>query len=587
VRTPTWDLPGLIADANLRVVSDDDIDRPAYHSEPDRPHDRTTPPAPMNDATLVSKRVDWGEQTLAKVFPSASLPYRYSVDRRLADRFDVEDIVEAMSRWDGVEGSRWATQFVGLVDVDRHGRSGDSSIIYLRDRCPGQWLGYARWHLSPEQGAVDARYGAAAVYSSRVDIGICPSVTDASRLKATLVHEVGHAMGMDHLCDVGDHCGGHRAKTPRHSGTGPCRPMHAVVRPCGELTDPDRNAVIHLHPTLPRLAGATAVETAARASYATTRTGSAPVVVLVREGAPPHEEVLAAALAGFVNAPLLIASPDPEACLVGPGATELGRVAKRSGHVLLVGAWPAACDEALARWQLDIERLSAGHHIALSVAIAHRVAESGRMGDAVFLASVHPDDRGRLPGALVAAAAGGPLLFTRSGRLPAEVADWLERHPQLRRVYLMGTRDEVDEAVADEVRALDLEVVRLGGPDAVRATAVGASTIDLFPPGGPVVLASVDSWTDGAVAASVAARLGAPLLLTPDEPAPTVERWLADRQPSGGYLVGGHTAVPHPVHWRYATGVAPAPDPMPRGRGDGPIMLLHSAIQSFFPKLDR
>lgn len=546
---------GLLGALPLLQDSDgEDSERPSAPADPPRAADRVTPPAVLETPSFTVASTTVGGKRVPLVVPDAALPFRFSVDRRLADRLGERAVYDALRQWDGIPGSRWATVYGGLVDGGKNAADGQS-VVFEQHDCPAGTAGYAYWQTASSQP--DVRYGSGALYITEVDVAICSSVTTADALDQVLTHEVGHALGLDHLCDPGQPC------WREGMGAGPhtCRLMYSGSGNCQRrFSSADHDSVIHLYPTLQRLSGPTRVETAARASYAAFAAGSAAQVVVADARGPAHGPLAAAALAGQIDAPFLLASPGAD-CLTGAAAEELARVAAERARVTLVGAWPATCSTTLARWGFEVERIDGRGPIALGLAIADRLADARDTGPAVVLVSDTADRHGHVPdgvaGGAAAAAAGGPILYTAGAGLDSTVSRWLARASGLRRVYVLGGEAALGPQVVDDVRALGLEPVRLAGPSRVETALAVAAREELFSPGGPVVVASSASWPDAVTGSGVGARSGAPVVVTPPGGHGRVERWLSVRPPQGGWIVGGSAALPYELQWRYARLVKP------------------------------
>lgn len=572
-------VPELASRAAERVLLLPGSNRPPVLASPAlRSADKVSPPALMNGPEVMTKRAQWGEDTLGYVVPRSALPFRYKVEAALADRFGLDTITGAMAAWDGIPGSAWATEFAGIErGAMRRARADGVSTVFLRTVCPTGWLGYAHWNVEPRGGdggsaggsVLDARYGAMALYVSEVDIAICPAVSSAEQAAATIVHEVGHAMGMGHLCLDG--CEAVGAEEHEEADDAPalptaagCRPMRPQVRSCPVLAGADRDAARHLHPTLARLAGPSAPETAARASYALTADHAAPLVVVAPLSAPPQVQLVAASLSTRTRAPFLLATPDAERCLDAAAAEELARAAGSQAQVALVGTWPERCEEVLTGWDLRVERFDAAHFSALAVSVAERLAATGPAPSTAFLVSTATQESLSAGLPLVASGA-GPLLLAGAETVAPMVLSWLAEHPGIRQVVGVGLSD----GMRARLRALGIEVFTVDGLDppaeALATTRAPLADVlrrgDALPPDAPVVLSRAGGWRDGLVAATVSARIGGRMLYTSAEPDPAVERWLRAQRPAGGYVIGGLGAVPAATGWRYGVWVQPGPVP--------------------------
>jgi hypothetical protein len=525
--------------------------RPAVTAEPRGAADRVTAPRALVTPALVSATVEAGHQQLPLVVPDSALPWRFAIDRALAARFGERAAYDAVRQWDGIPGSRWATLYTGLVEAPGEAAADGRSVVFAQPDCPTGVAGYAYWQTG--NAVIDARYGDAAAYVTEVDVAVCDAVTDAAALRLTVAHELGHAFGLEHLCEPTEPCW----QPGMASGSHRCRLMYAYATSCRPLvTAGEQVAALHLYPRLERLAGTTRIETAARASYAAIERGSAPLVVLARADETAHGPLAGAALAGALGAPLLLGVPDEEACVTGATAEELARAAADPGGVVLIGDWPAVCSGILQGWGLTASQVAGATPVELGLAVAQELADSGRMGDAVFVVAAAADGGGHVPdGVSGGAAAGtlrGPVLFTGAERLSESVQAWLQGHPGVRRAYVLGGQRALGEGVEQDLRALGLDVARVAGPDRVATAVALAARGEIFPgTRGPVVVAAAESWADAVTGSAVGARLGAPVLVTPPMPHPQVEAFLAQRDAARGYLVGGAAALPYELQWAY------------------------------------
>lgn len=525
--------------------------RPRVASEPRGPADRVSPPSALVRPTMASASVSYAGKTAPLIVPDEALPWQFWIERELAQRLGTQALVDAVGQWDGITGSRWSTDYVGEVaDQVAAAEADNRSVVFAEADCPAGVGGYAYWQTAT--ATPDNRYGQAVLWITEVDIGICPAVRTTNELRSVLAHEVGHALGLEHLCDPGQRC------WQPGMGDGPhgCRVMYAAASSCERrIAEPERTAAVHQYPTLRRLAGPTRVETAARASYASYAAGTADAVVVARADQSAHGPLAAAALSAAVGGPMLLGVPSGDGCLSGAAAEELARVAARDAAVTLVGDWPRSCEQELSGWDLSVERIAgAGDPIGLGVAVAQRLAGFAQ-GDAVFVVSAEADAGGHVPDGVAAGAAAGangaPVLYTDPEGLSSPVGAWLRAESGLRRAYVMGGSKAVSEQVVADLRDLGLDVVRISGATRVETALALASRTELFGSQRPVVLAAASSWADAVTGSATGARAGAPVLVTPDRPVAAVERWLATNRPGGGFVVGGSGVLSYELQWRY------------------------------------
>ena len=161
----------------------------------------------------------------------------------------------------------------------------------------------------------------------------------------------------------------------------------------------------------------------------------------------------------------------------------------------------------------------------------------------VYLASGEnfPD---ALTAAPIAARGGGVLLFTKRGALPAVTENELKRlNPP--EVVLVGGTGVVGEAIGTRVKAVlpAATVRRVAGPDRYATAAQLAD--DGFNPGeAPVVfVASGLNFPDALAAASIAAEIGAPMLLATVNTLPPVTAAMLDALNPTKVVVAGGAAV--------------------------------------------
>ena len=565
--------------------------RPPFRPRPVTPVGLGAPAPDPPEAYGPVQTVDGPEQRWPLAFADGALPFSYEVDRELADRVGLRTVVRAMSAWDDVEGSRWRTRFLRMSrrPLDEAYPDGVSTV-YLRKQCRGGLLGSVHWQLSPSVATVDVRGGTGAVFTGEVDIALCPQAGTPGVARRTLLHEVGHVMGLEHLCERGGRC-----PEPLQGIEPRCRVMHWRLYPCGgELREAEEDLARHLYPTLPRLWGPDVVRTAIRASYATVPTQAARRVVLARPGTHPWRLAPALLEVAPDDAPLLLAEPELGSCVPDPVGGELARAAAPGAVVTLVGAWPASCEAVLGSWGLRVRRQddaagtpgapatgtrasdrpwpaaeAAAERWAAQLAAADRLL--ARRGPQAGELVIAPRPTGLYGGELegsetavtwsavaLAAQIGAPLVLVGGGRLPTALEEWLRERPQVRHVHAVGGAELLHPLLLHQIRRLGLGTTRVSGVSAARAT---AGTVAAFPGTAPLFVAPLAAPDEQAIAASLASRTGGPLVVVTGETVRHLLEALGVRRARGGALVAGPDDVPAAVHWTLTRRVQPAADP--------------------------
>lgn len=148
----------------------------------------------------------------------------------------------------------------------------------------------------------------------------------------------------------------------------------------------------------------------------------------------------------------------------------------------------------------------------------------------------------------------GPLLLTSSAALSPPAASELRRvlAPGAT-VYLLGGERALSPQVAEAVRRLGFQPVRLAGASRIEtALRVADEVRRLHPAERRVAIARAFSpegdptagWADAVTGGAVGAATGLPIVVVPSEGVPpAVARWLADARPSQTILFGGTVAL--------------------------------------------
>ncbi|GAA1055303.1 hypothetical protein GCM10017608_24240 [Agromyces luteolus] len=194
------------------------------------------------------------------------------------------------------------------------------------------------------------------------------------------------------------------------------------------------------------------------------------------------------------------------------------------------------------------ERAGGADRYLTSVELAARFDRG--VGD-VWLATGEDFPDG-LAASAVAGARGGPVLLTRSTRLPGPVGAELSRLAP-RRVWVMGGEAAVSNGVVDAVRAIlpDADVERVAGVDRF---ATAAELARRFFDDAPAVFAATGTnFPDALAAGPAAAGEGAPTLLVTRTAVPTAtEVQLRRLHPPVVHVVGGPDVVSDTVATRIA-----------------------------------
>ncbi len=150
-----------------------------------------------------------------------------------------------------------------------------------------------------------------------------------------------------------------------------------------------------------------------------------------------------------------------------------------------------------------------------------------------------------LAGVPLAYEKGGPLLLTRSDKLPDETAHEIDRLlKEGDTVYVLGGEEAISADVADELDAMNYGVERLAGEGRFDTAVKIAEEVADNP--AEVFLTTGLDFPDAVAASGPAAMKGAPILLTtPDELSEETESYLAENEESieNIHVIGGETAV--------------------------------------------
>ncbi|WP_419864373.1 cell wall-binding repeat-containing protein [Candidatus Poriferisodalis sp.] len=188
--------------------------------------------------------------------------------------------------------------------------------------------------------------------------------------------------------------------------------------------------------------------------------------VVMVSGRSWHEAVVAASVAGHLEAPVLMTPPDA----VRSDALEfLDRVG--ASKVLLVSSGTGsartitdAVDRQLRAAEIAVERIEGGDRYRTGVAVAERLGAVGNLGGVrtAIVASGEVFADALVAGPL-SAHGGHPVLLTPSTGLHQSVADYLASK-RIERVVLMGGTSALSQQVADAISELGISADRIAGP---------------------------------------------------------------------------------------------------------------------------
>lgn len=307
---------------------------------------------------------------------------------------------------------------------------------------------------------------------------------------------------------------GHTRSTPGHgrSVTIPIIPNGRSVTATvtattlsGESSTSDPSEPVVPYSRHERLSGHNRYATAAAIS---TRFPGDADTVFIASGLDFPDALAGAALAGHLQAPLLLSRPDevPQETLEA-----IGRL--QPSNIILLGGEPTlAKSVAVQLREFGVVTRIAGQDRYSTAAMIAR--EFGTGVDTLYIASGqdYPD---ALAGAAVGGATGSPVLLTNPRELPTAVREAVEFLAPEEIVVLGGT-PSVSSAVESELRELGA-VERVAGTDRYDTAAQVASRLGTS---GLALVASGINFPDALSGAALAGASNAPILLVRREQAP-------------------------------------------------------------------
>lgn len=493
---------------------------------------RWTVPAPHVDARFATMPTvgPQGQPGLWRL-TDRSLPLRFTVEQRVVDRFGLDVIESAVESWNDIPGSRFAAHVDRVKDsgITTRRRDGVHRIFLDTRTCGHRYL--ARAHLW--RGPLTVQDGRAIQTIAEVDIGLCDRLR-AEQLVPVMRHELAHAAGLDHLCDLSEPC--HR---PGMDDDNTCRIMSPRAHPCQAATEADHAGFAHLYPSLPRAGGADGRSTAAAVARALSPSPwSSRTAVAAPYDAELDLQLAAAGLAAAAGTPLLLVDDD---CTSGPDGAALHRTVTVAGSVVLVGEVADGCARTLEDvWALRVERIpdadAARRRVLDEVGLPLRLvlAPEPGAGRAVPVAAT------ALPAAVRMDTV---VVLNRPDRSVDHVRALLDAYPSIREVLVVGDADLVSTREAAEIAAEGVTVRRVPGATAVETSVALLQIGEFVGPGAlSAVLVGADQAQHAVPAATLAAATGAVLMPVEAEPRPLLEQLLRERVDRAA-IVGGPQGI--------------------------------------------
>lgn len=312
----------------------------------------------------------------------------------------------------------------------------------------------------------------------------------------------------------------------------------AVTAPAGAQTAQD--------PSVGRVAGANRYETSVAAARAFTAAGTNPTSVILASGENFPDALAASALSGEVNAPIVLTASDmlPESVM-----TYLNSV--RPATVYIVGGEAAvsAAVEAQVRQMgtTTINRIGGRDRFetAAQIAVAAGTPAQLRGQRTALLAT-----GANFPDALAAGAIafqGHPILLTGRDTLPDATLTAI-RSLGVQQVVVLGGTAVISEAVANQLQAAGIQMIRIAGSDRYETARMIANlaVTELGFTNAQVGVASGEQFPDALSAAPWLGRTRTPLVLAAQNTLPAAtEQYLETNATSISQVTifGGTAAI--------------------------------------------
>ena len=286
--------------------------------------------------------------------------------------------------------------------------------------------------------------------------------------------------------------------------------------------------------------------------------------LLLATGSTFPDAVAGSAAAGHLDVPLLLTSTG---ALSASASAEIGRL-KPASVTLLGGtsALSSAVAQQVAALGPTVVRWQGSDRYSTAAAISQATYPSGATNVYLATGGAFPD---ALAGAALAAHAGGPLLLTDPGTLPASTKTEIARlHPSA--IVILGGTAAVSAQVASAAVAAagGAALSRISGADRyATADAVAKVLVQVggvTGAGNGVFIATGLDFPDALAGAALGGATDRPLLLVPQTYV-TPETWqtIQDLQPPGVFVLGGTNAVSAAVATGITSGNPPLAPPAP------------------------
>ncbi|HEY2090529.1 MAG TPA: matrixin family metalloprotease [Thermoanaerobaculia bacterium] len=131
---------------------------------------------------------DFSGKAIPVAWPASAFPLQYTVERRVANQYGADVIDHAFAAWTAVPDSNITFHDTGITDGTTAGQNGVSSVTLLDGLFKDQGFIAVTTNWYDKNGSM-----------TEADIQIDPSVVGSSYpALATIEHEVGHFLGLDH-----------------------------------------------------------------------------------------------------------------------------------------------------------------------------------------------------------------------------------------------------------------------------------------------------------------------------------------------------------------------------------------------------